>query len=112
MAVVGCLAHHGDDLLDGRRVRGIELALVARRTAGVIAGHGRGRASPAGGIENWQDGHGILLPIAQRTGPAALAALAHRASDVTLADRGRLARAIRKPVAVKPDAQRSSTPGV
>src|SRR5829696_1440755 len=50
-------------------------------------------------IENWQDGHGILLPIAQRTGPAGLPALAPRASGVTLGDRARFARAIRKPVA-------------
>jgi hypothetical protein len=52
MTVVGGLAHHGDDLLDGRRVRGIEPALVARRASGVIAGHGRGRAPPTGGIEH------------------------------------------------------------
>jgi hypothetical protein len=25
----------------------------------VVAGHGRGRATPTGGIEHWQDGQGI-----------------------------------------------------
>jgi hypothetical protein len=53
MAVVGGLAHDGDDLLHGRRVRGIELSLVARRTSGVVARQRRWRAPPAGGIENW-----------------------------------------------------------
>jgi hypothetical protein len=52
VAVIGGRAHHGDDLLDGRRVRGIELALVARRAPGVIVGHGRRRATPTGGIEH------------------------------------------------------------
>ena len=36
-----------------------------------IAGHRRGRASPASGIAHSWDGHGIRLPIAQRTEPAA-----------------------------------------
>jgi hypothetical protein len=40
--------------VDGRRstVGGIELALVAGRTSGVVAGHGRGRATPTRGIEH------------------------------------------------------------
>jgi hypothetical protein len=49
-------AHNRDDLLDRRRVRGVAHALVARRPAGVIAGHGRRRTTPTGGID--QDGHG------------------------------------------------------
>jgi hypothetical protein len=59
VAVVAGLAHHGDDLFDGRRVRGIELPLVAGRTSGVVAGHGRGRATPTSGIAHCWDGHGI-----------------------------------------------------
>jgi hypothetical protein len=42
MAMLTSEAHDGDDLLDGRRVGGIELALVARRATGVVARHGRG----------------------------------------------------------------------
>jgi hypothetical protein len=53
VAVVAGLAHHGDDLLDGWRVGGIAQSRVAGRTSGVIAGHGRGRATPTGGIEHW-----------------------------------------------------------
>jgi hypothetical protein len=52
-------AHDGDDLLDGRRVGGIELALVARRAPGVIARQGRRRTAPTGGIENYGHGHEI-----------------------------------------------------
>jgi hypothetical protein len=52
VAVVAGLAHHGDDLFHRRRVGGIDLPLVAGRTAGVVAGHGRGRATPTGGIEH------------------------------------------------------------
>jgi hypothetical protein len=59
VAVVAGMAHHGDDLLDSRRVGGIELPLVARRTSGVVAGHGRERATPTGGIEHCWDDHGI-----------------------------------------------------
>jgi hypothetical protein len=53
MAIVAGLAHDRDDLFHGRRVRGVAQSLVARRAAGVVAGHGRRRAPPAGGIENW-----------------------------------------------------------
>lgn len=59
VAIVARLTHHGDDLLHRRWVRGIQLPLVAGRATGVIAGHGRGRAPPTGGIENSRDGHGI-----------------------------------------------------
>ena len=64
--------HDRDDLLDGRWVGRVPDPLVARRATGVIARHRRGRAAPTGGIENYGDGHGDLLPIAQRTGTAAL----------------------------------------
>jgi hypothetical protein len=53
MAVVAGLAHDRDDLLHGRRVRGVSQRLVARRTPSVIAGHGRRRAPPAGSVKNW-----------------------------------------------------------
>jgi hypothetical protein len=59
VAIVGSSAHHRDDLLDGRRVGGIELPLVAGRATGVVAGHRRGRSPPAGGIEHSRDSHGI-----------------------------------------------------
>ena len=36
-----------------------------------LAGHGRGRAPPTGGIEHSRDGHWDLLPSEQRTEPAA-----------------------------------------
>ena len=39
VAIVARLTHHGDDLLHRRRVRGIQLPLVAGRATGVIAGH-------------------------------------------------------------------------
>ena len=45
-------AHDRDDLLHGRRVSRILLALVARRTSAVVSRHGRGRASVAGGVEH------------------------------------------------------------
>lgn len=69
----------------------------------------RRRAPPTGGIENWPDGHGILLPIAQQTEPAVLPALAHPASSITLGNHalalpGRSARC----AARQPDARRSS----
>jgi hypothetical protein len=52
VAIVGGLAHHGDDLLNGRRVGGIELPLVTGRATGAVAGHRRGRSPPTGGIEH------------------------------------------------------------
>jgi hypothetical protein len=53
---------HGDDLLHGRRVLGIAQSLVAGRTSGVVAGHGRGRATSTGGVERCRDGHVLLRP--------------------------------------------------
>ena len=53
-------AHDRDDLLDGRRVCRVLLALVARRAAAVVAGHRRRRAAVAGGIQ--QDGLHEFLP--------------------------------------------------
>jgi hypothetical protein len=40
-------SHHGDDLLDRRRIGRVLLALVARRPASVTARHGRRRADRA-----------------------------------------------------------------
>jgi len=74
VAIVTGVAHHGDDLLDGRRVRRVLLPLVARRTTSVIARERCRRAAPAGCVEHWRSGHGILLPIARRMEHAALAA--------------------------------------
>ena len=45
-------AHDRDDLLDRRRIGRVAHALVARRAAGVEAGHRRWRATAAGGIEH------------------------------------------------------------
>jgi hypothetical protein len=52
MTVLGGVAHDGDDLVDRRWVGGIADAFVARRAAGVIAGHGRRRSAPPGRIEH------------------------------------------------------------
>jgi len=49
--VLGGVAHDGDDLIDGRRVSRVAHALVARRAARVIPGHGRWRTPPPGRIE-------------------------------------------------------------
>ena len=62
VAVGAGLAHHRDDLLHGRRIGWVAQPLVARRTAGVVAGERRRRAATPGGIENSGYGHGILLP--------------------------------------------------
>src|SRR5271156_5292899 len=43
--------HHGHDLLDGRRVSGVLLALVPGRTASVVARHGRRRAAVASNVQ-------------------------------------------------------------
>jgi hypothetical protein len=81
VAIVGGLAHHGDDLLHARRVSRIQLPLVPRRATGVIARHGRGRSTPnrrrrARWRRSWDP-----LPIAQRPEPAALPALTHVVND-------------------------------
>jgi hypothetical protein len=43
--------HHGDDLLDRRRVGRVALALVARRATLVEARHGRGRSTSTARVE-------------------------------------------------------------
>ncbi|MBV9193949.1 MAG: hypothetical protein JO168_07355 [Solirubrobacterales bacterium] len=43
-------AHERDNLFSRRLVSGVLLALVARWTASVMAGHGRRRAAVAGGV--------------------------------------------------------------
>jgi hypothetical protein len=51
---VGAIAgstHHRDDLLNGRRVGRVVLALVPRRASAVIARHRRGRAAMAGDVQ-------------------------------------------------------------
>jgi hypothetical protein len=45
------LAHHGDDLVDRRRIRRVDHPLVPRRAPGVMARHRCRRASPTGGVE-------------------------------------------------------------
>lgn len=62
VAISANLAHHGDDLLDRRRVGRVAYPLVAGRSSGVVAGHRRWRAAAPGGVENSGYGHGILLP--------------------------------------------------
>ena len=52
VGVIVGLSHHGNDLFHGRWVGGIEPPLVAGRTSGVVAGHGRRRATPTRGIEH------------------------------------------------------------
>jgi hypothetical protein len=52
VTVVGCVAHDRDDLVDGGWVSGIVHALVARRTAGVIAGQRGRRATPSCRVEH------------------------------------------------------------
>lgn len=69
VAIVGGLAHHRDDLLDGRRVSRIALALVAGHPTSVMPGQGRRRATPTRGIKNDRGRHGITPPIEQRTVP-------------------------------------------
>jgi hypothetical protein len=55
--------HDRDDLLDGGRVGWIAQAFVARRTAGVKAGHRRRRAATTGGIKNGRSGHELQTGI-------------------------------------------------
>jgi hypothetical protein len=45
VTIVAGLAHHGDDLINGRRVGGIALALFARGYPGAEAWRGRRRAA-------------------------------------------------------------------
>jgi hypothetical protein len=58
MRVVPVRAHDGDDLLDLRWIGGIAETLVPRRSAGVEAGHRRGRSAATSAIEQQQFGHG------------------------------------------------------
>ena len=79
VAVRAGVAHDRDDLVDGGRVSGAAHPLVARRAAGVIAGTGRRRATPACRIEHGQRGHrtsldrtaGTALPYRTHAGRAA-----------------------------------------
>ena len=50
-------AHHRHDLLHRWRVGRVAPALVARRTAAMEAGHGRGRAATARGVEPGRNSH-------------------------------------------------------
>jgi hypothetical protein len=68
VAIAGSSAHHRDDLLDGRRVGGIQLPLVAGRATGVVARHRCGRSPPTGGIQRSRDGHGISSRSNSRQG--------------------------------------------
>jgi hypothetical protein len=51
VGVVADCAHDRDDLFNCRWVGRVLLALVAGWTASVVAGHGRGRAAVAGGVQ-------------------------------------------------------------
>jgi hypothetical protein len=51
LGAVADRTHHGDDLLDRRRVGRVLLALVTRRAASVIARHCRRRAAVPGGVQ-------------------------------------------------------------
>jgi hypothetical protein len=60
---VGAIAnstHHRDDLVDGRRVGRVVLALVPRRASAVIARHRRRRAAMTGDIQRHRF-HDLLL---------------------------------------------------
>ena len=61
-----------------------EPALVARRAAGVVAGHGRRRTTPPGGKSSTTETvMGSLLPIAQRDKARCPTALTQPASSIT-----------------------------
>jgi hypothetical protein len=55
--------HDRDDLLDDRRVGRIAHAFVARRTAGMKAGHRCRRAATTSGIKNERSGHELHTRI-------------------------------------------------
>src|SRR5207244_7232986 len=75
--VLAGVAHHADDLLNSRRIGGVEHALVAGRTSGVKTGERRRWAAPAGRVENCRDGHrfsfrwhsGEVRPLYPQEGP-------------------------------------------
>jgi hypothetical protein len=52
------VAHHGNDLVDSRRIGWVAQPLVARWTSGVIARKRRRGASPAGDVDQGCGGHG------------------------------------------------------
>jgi hypothetical protein len=51
VGVVAGGAHHGDELLDLRRIGRIAKAFVVRRLTGVEAGHGRRGTTSTGAVE-------------------------------------------------------------
>jgi hypothetical protein len=62
VAIVAGLAHDADDLINGRRVRGVALALVARGDPAAELWRGRRRAASVGSVEQGlKRGHGSLL---------------------------------------------------
>jgi hypothetical protein len=65
MCVVPGRAHDGDDLLDGRWIGGISETLVPRGSAGVEAGHRRGRSAATSAVEQQQQ-FGHLLGLGER----------------------------------------------
>src|SRR3954447_2971110 len=110
VGVVAGLAHHGDDLFHARRVSGIEPPLVAGRASGVVAGQGRRRTPPTGGIEHCGDGHGISSQShngRSRSLTSAPASPSPPSSSCT-----RFATAKRKPAARQPDSRLSSLASV
>jgi hypothetical protein len=123
VGVVADLAQHGDDLFHGRRVGGIEPPLVAGRTSGVVAGHGRRRATPTGRHRARRARSWDLLPIAQRTEPARLPVLPHprqahrafaspwRCGSQPVVNQTAGSRPIRASVGAGPDARSSRAMG-
>jgi hypothetical protein len=62
VAIVAGVAHHGHDLIDGRRVSRVALALVPWRDPGTKPGCGRRRATAAGSVkQRLNRRHGSLL---------------------------------------------------
>jgi hypothetical protein len=62
VAIVAGLAHDGDDLINGRRVRGVVLAVVAPGDPGAESWRGRRRAASSGSVEQLLNRrHGSLL---------------------------------------------------
>jgi hypothetical protein len=51
VAIVPGLAHHRDDLIDRRRVRGVGLAIVARGYPGTRSWRGRWRTASTGSVK-------------------------------------------------------------
>ena len=55
VAIIAGLAHHGDDLIDCRRVGRVALALIAWRDPGAEPRHGRRRPATAGSVKQQLD---------------------------------------------------------